>query len=142
MVAIGVFALFVLSVIACGDAAATPLRAVSFVPEVADHITKTIKYCMVKHDNDPKIIELVRQGSYGVDEPFKKFIHCAYYKSGYANEDGHVLVNKVIKAFPKDANIEEVTKKCSTIKGEDAEDTTYQFFKCFELNAPIRLALE
>ncbi|KAG6447322.1 hypothetical protein O3G_MSEX004924 [Manduca sexta] len=117
-------------------------RAVSFVPEVADHITKTIKYCMVKHDNDPKIIELVRQGSYGVDEPFKKFIHCAYYKSGYANEDGHVLVNKVIKAFPKDANIEEVTKKCSTIKGEDAEDTTYQFFKCFELNAPIRLALE
>lgn len=87
------------------------------------------------------IIKIVQEGGIKEDDDFQKLVHCAYQASGYANEDGTVIIEKASNVYPDPSAIKEVMEKCNRKVGTSVENTFY-FFKCLQITAPLLLDFE
>lgn len=90
----------------------------------------------------PEVVDDIRNGKYRTDANFRDFIYCAYTMSGFAKEDGHVLVDECEKVFPPEYNIGPVLKKCDSLSnGKNPSEVTLSFFICFQKTSPVLMAL-
>lgn len=80
----------------------------------------------------------MRNGIYEEGESFKKFIYCAYVKSGYATEDGTIKIDDIAKEYPPEYDLINVMEKCLD-NDSDPIAKIFNFFKCFQQTTPIRM---
>lgn len=73
------------------------------------------------------------------DEAFLKFLDCTFQKSGYANLDGTLNVEKSVKVFPKQFDMRKVFENCNKNKGSTREETTFKMYKCYQETSPAQL---
>nr|ARO70178.1 Odorant Binding Protein 19 [Dendrolimus punctatus] len=111
---------------------------VTFKVDVYRNVYQAIYKCISETGVNPEVIQTVRAGNYEADAAFKKFMYCAYVKSGYATEDGDIKIDDIAKEFPPEYNIITYLKKCVS-SDSDPVDKIYNYFKCYQDTAPVRL---
>nr|AGK24577.1 odorant-binding protein 1 [Chilo suppressalis]AGM38611.1 odorant binding protein [Chilo suppressalis] len=134
--------LFVLAFIGCIYA---EQEIVHLPPEKVAQILPVAMQCVGESSVPPEVIFQYASGkSLGNDKKYQKFIHCVFTKTGYADETGHINIDKAMEVFPKGTDKEAVKKimeECSKERGEDPPETSFKFAKCFRKKAPVRIAL-
>lgn len=93
--------------------------------------------CLAETGADPNSIEVIKQGKYCLDEPFKKFVHCTYSKTGYLNSDGSVKICKAAEDYEDDDKMKKVMEKCDLKIRNNSVETTFAFFRCMQDSSPV-----
>lgn len=78
-------------------------------------------------------------------ESVRKYIYCFATTSGYGDENGHLIKEKMMKLVENDKRKNEygnVIDECNKIEGANKYDTMYKTTVCFYKNSPILLKLQ
>ncbi|KAL4716563.1 hypothetical protein ACJJTC_010227 [Scirpophaga incertulas] len=90
------------------------------------------------------LIEYRSGKEFGTDKTFQKFINCILSKSGYADESGHIKIEKALEIFPKNVDKDSIRKvilECNRENGSDPAETSFKFAKCFRQKAPVKIVI-
>ncbi|KAJ0182649.1 hypothetical protein K1T71_002018 [Dendrolimus kikuchii] len=112
-----------------------------FSHETTLKIRGAMSICLAETGADPNSIEVIRQGKYCFDEPFKKFIHCSFSKSGYLHSDGSFNICKAAAEFSDEERMKKVMEKCDLKIRHNPVETSFAFFKCFQDTSPVVLSV-
>nr|WHU27545.1 odorant binding protein 27b [Heliconius charithonia] len=113
-------------------------------PEYAGDILKATADCINSTGTGVGAIQKILSGTLENSEPFKKFLYCFSFKSGYIDSNGHFNLDKMTSLIGnhKDkAKYIDVINQCNKSKGGSTLDTVYEISLCFKENTPIYFSI-
>lgn len=101
--------------------------------------------CMANSGIDSETMQRILAWKFDNTESVRKYIYCFATKSGYGDENGHLIKEKMMKLVDNDKRKNEygnVIDECNKTEGANKYDTMYKTTVCFYNNSPILLKFQ